>query len=279
MSFNFEQAIKESNESQTSGLVSAIILGPSGAGKSTLMGSFGVKTLYLHTTGESHGPKSARSIGADLITICIDQSGGESLSADASYARLLDILSDVGGLRKLGVGAVALDGATEIEAIIRNTQKWESKCQSASGKHNGFAEPAATIELFRPILVALKRLQSELKVHVAMTCILEVKDIGPNGEILESAPRLVGYSVAENIVQQFDDVLVVGRMTKGDTVKHKIQMLSEVTKVAKDVLGTVKKTFNFAPRLSGLMVQDLPALIDADLSKVIELKRKVKGAK
>lgn len=278
MSFNFEQAIKESNESQTSGLVSAIILGPSGAGKSRLMGSFGVKTLYLHTTGESHGPKSAaQSPGASLVTICVDQSGGESLSADASYIRLLDILSDVSGLRKLGIGAIALDGATEIEAIIRNTQKWESKCQSASGKHNGFAEPAATIELFRPILVALKRLQSELKIHFAMTCILDVKTMADNGEILEAAPRVVGYAVAETLVQQFDDVIVVGRMTKGEEAKHKLQMRSEVTKVSKDALGGIKKIFNFAPRLSE--VEQLPALIDADLSKVIELKRKVKGAK
>lgn len=275
MAFNFEAAIKEAEKSSTENLVSAIVLGPSGAGKSSIMGTFGVKTLYLYTSGESHGPLAARTLGGNnIIGVCIDQDNGATLGPDAAYARLLNILGDLDGIKKLGVKAVTLDGASEIEAIIRATEKWKQLCLSANGKHNGFAEPAATISLLRPVLNLLRDLQTRLGVHFAMSCILDVKDVGPDGAILEAVPRLVGYSVAEMLIQQFADVLVVGRMTKNDVAKHKIQFMSDVNKVSKDQVGNVKKAINFAPRVAGVLVNQLPPIMDADLSQVIKLKQK-----
>ncbi len=273
MGFNFDAAIKEANSAATDNLVSAIILGPSGAGKSSLMGTFGVKTLYLHTSGENHGPQSARTLGgSDIISVCIDRDAEKTLGPDEAYARLLSMLGDVDGIKKLGVKAIAIDGASELEAIIRNTEKWKQLCTASNGKHNGFGEPAATISILRPILNALRDLQSRLQIHAAVSCILDVKDIGTDGAILEATPRLVGYSVAETLIQQFADVLVVGRMTKGDQAKHKIQFMSDVTKTSKDAMGTVKKAINFAPRIAGVLVNKLPPIMDADLSQVIKLK-------
>jgi hypothetical protein len=274
MSFNFDKAIKESAATSTDDLLGAIILGPSGAGKSSIMGTLPGKILYLHTTGESHGPKSARATGGkNIVPVCIDRDNDVALGPDATYARLLDILSSVDGLKKLGIQSVAIDGASELESIIRATDKWMKMCTTAQGKHNGFAEPTATITLMRPVISALKSLQQTLGVHYAVSCILDVKSLGTDGAIEEATPRLQGFSVAESLVQQFGDVLVVGRMERDGVVKHKIQMMSDVTKVAKDERGTVKKSINFAPRIAGVLVGDLPPLMDADLSKVVELKK------
>ncbi len=274
MSFDFKSAIADAKKEYDNVLVSAIVLGPSGAGKSSIMGTFGVKTLYLYTSGESHGPKSARTLGGDnIVPICIDQDAGKSLGPDAAYSRLLDILNSSAAIKQLGVGAVTLDGASELENIIRGTDKWAKACLTDKGKHNTFGEGAATANMFRAVTAALRNLQLELGVHYAVSCILDVKTMGPNGAIEEATPRLTGYSVAESLVQQFGDVLVVGRMERDDVVKHKIQFMSDVTKVSKDALGTVKKAVNFAPRLAGVQVQDLPPFMDADLAGIVKLKK------
>lgn len=276
MGFNFDAAIREATDSATDSLVSAIILGPGGAGKSSIMGTFGCKTLFLYTSGESHGPASAKKQSLEthevnnIIPVRIDLQKGVELTPDQAYMNLLELLSDVEGIKKLGVKAIALDGASELEVIIRSTEKWKQLCMASNGKHNGFAEPAATISLLRPILNNLRNLQSKLQIHFAISCILDVKEMGSDGAILEASPRLVGYSVAETVVQQFADVLVVGRMTRGDQSKHKIQMMSDVVKVSKDAMGTVKKTINFSPRITGVTVKT--PILDADLSEIIKLK-------
>lgn len=269
MAFNFDQAIKEAEVSAKSTALEAIILGPSGAGKSSVMGTTGLKTLFLYTGGESHGIKSAQARGKNVMPVRLDVEDGKQLTADETYARLLTILNDVDGIRKSGFKFIGVDGCSELELIIRQTTNFKKLCLTPAGKHNTYAEMPATLETFRPIMNALKNLQRELNVHFAMSLILDVKDMGPNGEYLEAAPRLKGYSVAEGILQQFGDILVVGKMTKGNEAKYKFQFMTELTKVSKDEAGNLKKAMNFSPRLSGLSV---PPIMDADLSQVISLK-------
>lgn len=269
--FDFNKAIAEASKASESPLVGAIILGSSGAGKSSLIGTAGVKTLYLYTSGEDHGVKAAKAIaGSDIVPLCLDHADDKKLTADETYERLLSILASHDQLKSLGVGLVAVDGASELEAIIRGTKAWATSCLSASGKHNAFAEPTATVSMFRPILNGLKDLQRKIGCHFVVTCILDVKSLGINGEIEEASPRLLGYSVAESLVQQFGDVLVVGKMAKDGVVKYKLQFLTDIVKTSKDDKGNLKRSMNFAPRVSGH--QNLPAYLPADLKEVIKLK-------
>lgn len=273
MTINLKKAVEESAKIMANNQLEAVILGPSGGGKSTLLGTFNTRTLYLYTLGENHGPKAAMTYGGkNILPICLDYVDGYQLNADQTYSRALEILTS-NELEKAKIGAVAIDGATELELIIRETTRWKEMCKTAQGKHNGFAEPAATISLFRPILNNLKGLQREIGIHYAITCTLDVKDVGENGEIIDSNPRLFGYAVAESLVQQFGDILVVGRMVRDEEVKHKVQFLAGVSKVSKDEVGTVKRSINFNPRISGIAVNDLPNIIDADLERVIKLKK------
>jgi hypothetical protein len=271
--FDFAKAISEAQSDLLNKNLFLILLGSSGNGKSYALGTFGVKTLYLYTQGESHGPKSASSLGGkNIIPVCIDREGDSPLAADEALKRLHAILDDVAGIKKAGVKAIALDGATELETLIRSTSKFKTACL-ANGKHNSFEEGPATLAQFREVLNKLKRLQREAAVHVCMTCILDVKEYGGDGEIVDSTPKLHGFAVATGLVQQFDDVMVIGRMQRKDKIAYRLQLLAGVTKSTTDfTTKEVKKTYNFSPRLTGTDIIGLGATLDADLGKLASLK-------
>jgi hypothetical protein len=166
-------------------------------------------------------------------------------------------------MKSAGIGAVVLDSSSEIEMVIRGTTEWADKCKTDKGKHSGFKEPTATVEMFREVIVLLKNLQRSLDVHVAMSCLLNVTELGQFNEIVEGTPRLQGYSVAESIVPQFPDIVVVGEMTKNNKSKHKIQFMSNIKKQSVDEIGNLKKCMNFKPRLLTLGAKDLPEYADA----------------
>ncbi len=273
MGFNFKQAQQQAAQDMNNNALGVMVLGQSGSGKSTLGGTFGVKTLYLYTTGESHGAKAAAAIGSDsIVPVSINSIGREVLSADKAYDRLLSILSDFDGIKSEGFKAIVLDGATELEILIRETSRWKTLCQTDKGTHNSWGEGKATLALFRPIIDGLKNLQRELNVHFMMTCALDVISISDDGEINESKPRLQTYSVAEGVIQQFSDIVAVGRMTKGDKVAHRVQFLAGVSRESKDAKGNVRKSINFNPRLSGVTLDKLPNNVAADLKELIKLK-------
>lgn len=272
MTFDFAKAVKDSSNKDVN--LAAIVLGPSGSGKSTIMGTFGVKTLYLYTSGESHGPRAAASMPkADLVPVCVDRNGDTVLTPDETFAQTLAILGSLKELKAAGIKAIAVDGASELEAVIRSTNQWRVLCTTKDGKHNTFGEPAATALMFRQLTGALKTAQQTLGCHFAMSCILDAKELDDDGSIVEASPRLLGFSVAETLIQQFDDVLVVGRIRRDDVVKHKVQFMVDLPKVSKDATGRIKRAINFSPRLCGVRVENLPEYAEADLAKLLEVKR------
>jgi hypothetical protein len=276
VAFNFKKAQQEAAAEIKSVNLGLMVLGQSGAGKSTLAGTFGVKTLYLYTTGESHGAKAAATLGGDNVSaISINVENGAILSADKAYDRLLSILDSVAEIKAEGFGALVIDGATELEILIRETSRWKLLCQTDKGTHNSWAEGKATLAMFRPIVDKLKNLQRQLNIHFMMTCALDVVKVSDNGEIEESKPRLQTYSVAEGIIQQFEDIVVIGRMSNGEKVGHRLQFLAGVSRESKDTKGNVRKSMNFNPRLSGVVLDKLPETVKADIQELIKLKKGV----
>lgn len=250
------------------------LLGSSGNGKSYAQGTFGVKTLYLYTQGESHGPKSASTLGgSNVVPVCIDRDGDKELTPDEALNRLNNILDHPDVIQKAGFKAISIDGASEIEALIRSSKKYKLACTTESGKHNGFAEGPATLAQFREVISRLKKLQREIGVHICMTGILTVKEYGEDGLVLDCSPQLSGYAVATGIIQQFDDVMIIGRMQKKDKIGYRFQLVANGTRVSVDNKGEVKKMFNFSPRLTGVDILQLGATLEADLSKLIEVKK------
>lgn len=271
--FDFNKAMQDAKQDLDNKSLFLFLLGSSGNGKSYAQGTFGVKTLYLYTQGESHGPKSASVLGKDnIVSVCIDRDGDKELTPDESLARLNALLDDMAGIHAAGIKAIAVDGASEIEALIRASKKFKIATTTDSGKHNGFAEGPATLAQFRDLVVRLKKLNRAYGIHVCMTGILTVKEYGEDGQIMDCSPQLSGYAVATGLLQQFDDVMIIGRMQRKDKVGYRLQLTASGSRVSLDAKGDVRKTFNFSPRLTGVDILALGSTLDADLNKLIQIK-------
>jgi hypothetical protein len=276
MGFDFGKAEKRAIDSKREPLIAAIVLAPPSGGKSYLAGTFGVKTLYLHTSGEEHGPDSARIEGRDLVVpVPIDyDETGKKLGPDAGLKRLVTILEDVEGVRAAGFKAIVIDGLSELEQLIRNTSQFKIECLSKEGNHNGFAEPAATLKGLRPVLDGLRTLQRDARCHYFVTCILDAKEVAEDGQIIDSEPQLLGYKVATSLIPQFPDRLVLGRMQSPEGKEvHRIQFNASMTKASIDnKTKELKKFTNFAPQLSGVKSDKLPIHMVANMQEVLKLK-------
>lgn len=136
--FDFSKAIEKAKAKLEEKKLNAIVLAPSGGGKSSLMGTIGVPTLYLYCTAESHGPQQANAFSTGSVTpICID----DERSPDDSLEFLKAVLSDHEFLKDFD--AIALDSMTSIEALVRESADFRTRCLTEKGKHNNFAEAGA----------------------------------------------------------------------------------------------------------------------------------------
>lgn len=276
MTFNFAKAKESALKSLNSPLLELLLLGPSGSGKSYCTGTTRLKTLFIYFTRETHGPKTAAVVGRDnIVPICVDfgtalgETEERSFTADETLANLRTLLTSYELITAEGFKSVVLDGIAALEIVVKDSTEWKKKCQSTKGVHNSFKESEASQEIIGDIINSLKAVQRECRTHIIATAILDVKDMDSMGGITEAAPRLQGYGLCEAVVANFGDVLVVGKMVKGADVKWKFQSLTDVKKVSKDDNGSIRKILNFSPRVSGLV---LPPIMDADLSKIIEMK-------
>jgi hypothetical protein len=262
---------------KTSPVLQLITLASSGGGKSFLAGTSGLKTLYIHGVGENHGYESARITGEDLIVPFrwdIDDAGKEIKSPDAQYKRLTDVLAATDQLIEAGFKFIVVDSATEVESLIKGTTRFTTLC-THNGKYNNFKETEACLSMFRPILNSLKSLSTS-EIGYNLTLILDVKQMDELGMITESSPKLYGYGVAEGVIQQFPDIIVVSPIMNPETeeIAHRIYFNAGVSRVQKDEKQRVKKTINFSPRITGVPLQELPeGSMAANLEAVLDLKR------
>lgn len=279
MKFDFKKAFEDAKKDLSNNRLFLLLLGPSGNGKSYVQGTFGCRVLYLYTKGEDHGPKAAReaatrlAAGTEIMPLRLDLDNDKELTSDETLKRLHSILEDSESIKLAKIGAVVLDSMTEIEHLIRSSSHFKQMTTTDSGKHNGFAEAGATLFQFKEIIAKLKKLQRDADVHICATEILTVKELSDEGLILDSTPQLIGYTVATGIVQQFEDVVIMGKMSKKDKIAYRFQMVAESSKVSKDsVTREIKKTFNFSPRLTGVDILNLPPTLDANLAELAKLK-------
>jgi hypothetical protein len=273
MSLNLDALIKEGKKSLENKAVAAILLGASGNGKSRMCGTFGVKTLYLYTGGETHGPASAALGGSEILPVRIDFENGQQLSPDDSYKRVLDILGSTEQLKKLGIGAVALDGASELETLITNTNAYKARVAAEYKGNTSFAGPVV-LGMFRSILVALQKLQADLGIHYVITCILNIRELGDNGQISDAEPKLAGYNVATGLIQQFPDVLAIGRVSNGEREEPMLQFGAHVQKTTKDfTTKEVRKLHNFNIRVTGVDLSEAPEMLKPNFARIIEFKK------
>ena len=254
----------------------AIIFGASGAGKSTALGTTGLSTLLLHGPTENHAGTNARLLGKGKVfpleyTVRNDKG---VVDADATFKNLLSILKDDEISKQFE--AVALDSWTELQTIIGETREFREACLTEKGKHNKFAESDEYTRRLNQVVHACLHLHSK-GIHVFTTCAAIIKDTDVEGSDVSAKPNLKGWSVGEDLVRNFPDVLYVQLVRvindKGDEVsKHKFLFNPKVSAEAKDMGGKVTKVSfsNFAPRISYFKRDDLPHDSDVDLAKIIK---------
>ncbi len=258
----------------------AIIFGASGAGKSTALGTSGVSTLLLHGPTENHAGTNAKLMGKDSIVsleyTVRNESG--SVDSDATYKNLLSILKDPEISTQFE--AVALDSWTELQTIIGETREFREACLTDKGRHNKFAESDEYTRRLNQVVHSLLAL-NHMGLHVFTTCAAIIKDTDSEGTDVSAKPNLKGWSVGEDLVRNFPDVLYVQLVRvfndKGDEIsKHKFLFNPKVSAEAKDMGGKVTKVSfsNFAPRISYYKREDLPHDSDVDLSKIIKSRGK-----
>lgn len=276
MKFDYKKAKEQAAAAMKNPLLEAIILGPQGAGKSYALGTFGCKTLHLYGTRESHGPQAASVKGSkNLIPLCIDfgtwpgEEKERVFTADESMQMIESVLRDYEWLKSEKFGAVVFDGMAVLEQIVKETTEWKEKCKTSQGKHNTFKESEASIELIGRVIGFMKGCRRELGVHIVTTGIIDVKDTDQFGAVTEASPRLQGFGLAEMVNQNFGDVIVVGKLSKGGESKWKFQFMADISRTAKDEHGNQKRSMNLNPRLSGC---EVPATIDADFATLAKYK-------
>lgn len=264
---DYKLEIEKAKKLCSSEKLNAICLAPSGAGKSALAGTFGVPTLYLYGSSESHGPVTARAFSnCEVTPICIDK----GRSPSQAFYFLKDILSDKEFLK--GFEAIVLDSANCLELIIRDTDNFKLGCTSEKGKHNSFSEGPVALAMFNEVLSLLR----DSEKHTVITCILDVMEMdSETKEILASTPKLSTYRLAEGVVLQHGDIFTVGPLVNGEKEDFRIQFTARMSKSSKDTSGKVKMHINFTPRLAGV-TKKLPSSLPAKLSDLIEYKRKLK---
>jgi hypothetical protein len=270
---NLDQLISEGQKRVDNKALALIILGASGNGKSRMCGTFGQKTLYLHTATEQHGAESAMVGGKDILPICIDKTGDTVITPDEAYNRLLSILSSGAELKTKGIKLVALDGLSELETIIHNHTKFKERVQKEKGGVTSYSTDIQR-DFFKPIFDKLNELRDKFGIGFVVTCALNVMAVDDDLSIQEAAAKLYGYAMAENITRWFPDILIIGQMRgPSGVVKPRIQLQALVSKSTKNQKTNQVKLHNIFPRVTGVDMSTLPETIAPDLKIIAEVKK------
>jgi len=250
----------------------AIVLAPSGGGKSYLVRSLDKTVLYLYGSDEAHGKISASGGKAEIKALnwSVAPDTGKELNADESL-QLIDGLLSEAFLDHYGIGAVVIDSMTSLEKTIKASAKFRSMCLTKDGGHNQFAEGEKCQILIDGILSKVRNLASTRELDLVVTCIVDVRDRDEKtGAYKAVKPRLSSYGVAETTLQQFSQVLLLGKVNLKGRSGHCFQFDPVLERVSKDENGEVKKYLNFEPRVIGSS-RDLNPYEPADLEKIRDL--------
>ncbi len=257
--------IAEAMTVKTSGLF-LCVMGPSGAGKSHFIGTYPGKTLLVYGQGESHGPASAIKNNKDIIPISWSQTKDGSLKPDQYIKRLKDILNPE-AIVKAGFKCIAIDSLTNLCLDLKDTPVFKQKCQAKDGKHNAFKETEALIELGSKILNLLQEISEVHGIDVIVTTDLQINSVSETGIITESKPGLPTFGVGRALVQQFPEILVLGRV-EGKPIFQNFAKVS--SKSVDRETSTVVKYLEYNPRLRG--VDELPETLEPTVKAIFDLK-------
>lgn len=269
MSFNLKDILNEESNVPTS--LSTAICAASGGGKSYAVGTLGVRTLHLYGKGEAHAAESSRKMGGqNIVPVCWD---GNDRTPDQAYKLILQLLEPQ-ALEALKVKAVCIDGLTELEALIHNTEEFAARVGT-----NKYQRVDETINMAKAVVLKLLTARKKLGIHALMTCILDEKERDSEGYIVDCEPKVVGYRTAVTIIQMFADKILVGATSEDG---RRIQFGGRIDKAQKNAAQRRMKFTNWACAIGGMSDPELFEQLDdrmsmeVDLAKLARMKAGVK---
>ena len=263
---------KEAMEVKQDGLF-LVVLGASGVGKSHFIGTYPGRTLLLYGAGESHGPASAIKSNSDILPLAWNRGKDAKgnivdLNPNKILSRIKEALNPE-ALAAAGIKCVAIDSLTNLCLDLKNTDMFKQRCMSAKGQHNSFKETEALIELLSLVTNSLQNLSDIHGIDSICTLDLNILSVADNGLILESKPGLPTFGVGKAIIQQFPDILVLGRL--GENSEPTFQNFASVNQKSKDFeTQAIVKYVEYHPRLRGAIT--LPETIPANVQSILDLK-------
>jgi hypothetical protein len=261
-------SIKQQEQNIDSSKLFALIAGVRGQGKSVNIGTLNVPTLLITSTMESHGVKSAKLFGGELITsVFYDlDDAGKSLKPDSAITRLHTILDYLISLPDLltHYTCIAIDSITSVDTTILATTRLTQA--------NGFDAPKFSKHEHLRVLQKLKELHRR-GVHIIVT--MGIMATFTDGNLYRTAkPVLYGTTTTDTVTSLFDEVLVI---VKQDT-EYLYQMDLRIKKAGKEVSGD-EKQIAFYPRIAGIADSQIVdmfgdgMLIPANLAYIYKLKQ------
>lgn len=272
-----------------------LLVGPRQAGKSTVLGTLPDTTLLFTTSDEAHSietanAKSEASYGGTIIPCIIDMATEDksgnvlpedqwtALSPDQAIAKLhgyLDALIATPDLQKQ-IANIALDSIYSVFKRI-NDKKNIQTIKSVQ-KNNFRAQEVALKELLE---LNQKFVMLQKKgLNVIVTCPAAAEQDKRTGLYDQIEILIEGYRNNLHVVGMFPDICTVGynsfETEEGEVETGYFLMFNgEMTKAGKKVSGE-DRCVNFKPRINGLLIDETPDALPADLSMLIAYKKEVK---
>jgi hypothetical protein len=288
-------AEKQNTESDS---LCLLLVGPRQAGKSTTLGTVS-GTLFLFTTSdEAHSietaiAKAEDSYGATIVPCIIDMQTEDAagnplpehewspLSSDQAIAKLNSTLDALLAHPNLAdeIQNVGLDSVFSIFKRIDDKKNIQNI--KVVQKNNFRAQEVALKELL-DLNQKLVMLQKK-GVNVIVTCPAAAEQDKRTGLYDMLDPMIPGYRNNLHVVGMFPDICTVGYATfeseEGEAESGYYFMFNgELTKSGKKVSGE-ERCVNFKPRINGILINETPDALPADLTMLAEYKKQVKEAR
>lgn len=276
------KAKEKNNSASLRDTVCSLIVGARGDGKSTVLGTCTGTMLLICTSDEAHSISNAmtmaeKTYNATIVPFIIDIDEDEnSLDCDQAIQRLKGMLDQMIAQDKVSDMFQWL-GVDSVFSIFKKINEQRSIVALRAAKNQFRAMEAALSEL----LQINQRLVSlyHKGVNIAATCPGACEQDKTTGLYTQIEPLLEGYRNNLHVVGMFPDIAIVTRARfeneEGEeTFKHIFQMggTAEIGKTGKKVSGE-QRTVNFRPRINGLLMEETPESLTADLTKFAKFKR------
>jgi len=268
------------------------------SGKSTVLGTASGTMILLATSDEAHSIETAKAkaqtaYGLTIIPVIIDMltddvqgnalppSEWSALTADQAFVKLINYLDALEATPNLSemVQWVALES---LYSIFKRINEKKNIQQIKTVQKNNFRAQEVALKELLDINQKLLLLQKR-GVNVVVNCPAAAEQDKNTGLYDQIEPLLEGYRNNLHVVGIFPDICTVGKAIvetdEGEVYSgYFFQFGGSASKAGKKVSGE-ERCINFKPRINGILDEETPAFMNADLTELAQYKKAVRASR